>query len=125
VQLLLELFVDDLQRSRDFFTGVLGFEVRAEQASGYTSLSNGDALISLNDRKLLGDDHPIQAHAGERLGRGIEIVLSVADIDAAFEKVTASGWPDVSELGERPWGLRDFRLADPDGYYLRISSMRT
>ncbi|MCO8270430.1 hypothetical protein M1L60_07450 [Actinoplanes sp. TRM 88003] len=25
------------------------------------------------------------------------------------------------ELRLRPWGLHDFRLDDPDGYYLRIT----
>jgi hypothetical protein len=23
---------------------------------------------------------------------------------------------------DRPWGLRDFRVADPDGYYLRVTT---
>jgi hypothetical protein len=24
-------------------------------------------------------------------------------------------------LTDRPWGLRDFRVVDPDGYYLRVT----
>jgi lactoylglutathione lyase len=27
----------------------------------------------------------------------------------------------VELLCDRPWGLRDFRVVDPDGYYLRIT----
>jgi hypothetical protein len=27
----------------------------------------------------------------------------------------------VDALREQPWGLHDFRLADPDGYYLRVT----
>ena len=31
-------------------------------------------------------------------------------------------WAAISEeLRLQPWGLHDFRLADPDGYYLRIT----
>jgi len=32
-----------------------------------------------------------------------------------------SGWP-VCDLALQPWGLRDFRLVDPDGYYVRVTS---
>jgi lactoylglutathione lyase len=29
----------------------------------------------------------------------------------------------VSEpMRERPWGSKDFRIVDPDGYYLRLTS---
>jgi hypothetical protein len=26
-------------------------------------------------------------------------------------------------MRERPWGLRDFRVVDPDGYHLRITNV--
>ncbi|WP_350223849.1 hypothetical protein [Rhizobium sp. CNPSo 3490] len=32
-----------------------------------------------------------------------------------------SGWP-LSALAMQPWGLPDFRLVDPDGYYVRVTS---
>jgi hypothetical protein len=45
--------------------------------------------------------------------------------DLAYERASSS----VGRLGgrmepmlDRPWGLRDFRMVDPDGYYLRITS---
>jgi lactoylglutathione lyase len=28
---------------------------------------------------------------------------------------------DTTVIADRPWGVRDFRLLDPDGYYLRIT----
>jgi hypothetical protein len=30
----------------------------------------------------------------------------------------------ITPVGDRPWGLRDFRVVDPDNYYLRITSFR-
>jgi hypothetical protein len=45
MQLLLELFVNDLARSREFYTRVLGFEIREQKARGYTGMRNGEALI--------------------------------------------------------------------------------
>ncbi len=57
-----------------------------------------------------------------RRGLGAEIVLEVDDIQATFEKVKATGHPILSGLRKQPWGATDFRIADPDGYYLRITS---
>ena len=31
----------------------------------------------------------------------------------------------VADLQRRPWGLEDFRLTDPDGYYYRFTNRRT
>ena len=121
MQLRLELFVDDTARSSAFYTSVLGFTVRERKAGGYIALVNGDAIISLNDRAALPADHPVQARPAERLGRGVEIVLTVADIAAAFVSARASGWPLASPLAKQDWGLWDFRLIDPDGYYLRLT----
>ncbi len=35
-----------------------------------------------------------------------------------------AGWPLAADLQARPWGVRDFRLLDPAGYYLRITERR-
>jgi lactoylglutathione lyase len=79
-------------------------------------------VVALNRRAALPDDHPIQRRAGERLGIGVEIVLEVDDIDAMYRHVVAQGWPRSAELMRRGWGLTDFRVADPDGYYWRVTS---
>jgi catechol 2,3-dioxygenase-like lactoylglutathione lyase family enzyme len=53
---------------------------------------------------------------------GVELVLEVDDLDAEHARVTAAGWPLAEDRAGRPWGLRDFRLLDPSGYYWRITS---
>ena len=123
MRLQLELFVEDVERSAVFYTGVLGFQIEKRNEDGYTALTRGDAAISLNKRQSLPAEHPVQARPGEPLGRGIEVVLYVKDIQATYHGVVASAWPRSSELSPRPWGEQDFRVLDPDGYYLRISSM--
>jgi hypothetical protein len=40
---------------------------------------------------------------------------------AERDQITAAGWPITEDLRDRPWGLRDFRVLDPAGYYLRIT----
>jgi lactoylglutathione lyase len=51
----------------------------------------------------------------------VEIVLEIPDLEAAYHHARAAGHPLASELVRQPWGLLDFRLHDPDGYYLRIT----
>jgi hypothetical protein len=53
----------------------------------------------------------------------VEIVLELDDphqVTALHEHCRAQAVV-VEPLRLRPWGLHDFRVADPDGYYLRIT----
>jgi lactoylglutathione lyase len=120
--LRLELFVDDMRESLEFYRRVLGFENVAQRADSYTPLEKGDVRLALNVRAELSRDHPIQRETHERLGGGVEIVLEVHDVDAMYRHVVAQQWPRSAELTRRPWGLTDFRVTDPDGYYWRVTS---
>lgn len=59
---------------------------------------------------------------GRRPPAGTELVLEVDDVEAELAKVEEAGWPVEEGLQQRPWGLVDFRVLDPAGYYLRITS---
>ena len=119
-----ELFVDDLPASIDFYQRVLQFSVGEQHSDKFTPITSGDVRIGLNLRSALRADHPIQAVEGERLGRGIEMVLEVDDVNAMHAHVLSENWPLAAELQQRPWGLTDFRVVDPSGYYLRITSRK-
>jgi catechol 2,3-dioxygenase-like lactoylglutathione lyase family enzyme len=118
----LELFVSHLPTSIDFYRRVLGFKVGEQQPDGYTPMTNGAVRIALNRRSGLPDDHPVQLASHERPGRGIELVLEVDDIGAMVAHVLSQNWPLAGELKQQPWGLTDFRVLDPDGYYWRVTS---
>jgi lactoylglutathione lyase len=120
LQLSLELFVEIPEKSLDFYQRVLGFEVQGSASTEYTMLKNDDAVIAINSRSVLSTDHPLRVETGERAGLGVEIVLRVADVVDAYRTAKDSGWP-VSDLALQPWGMRDFRLVDPDGYYVRVT----
>jgi uncharacterized glyoxalase superfamily protein PhnB len=117
----LELFLDDMPASIDFYSQVLEFTIGEQHSDGYTPMTNGNVYFALNLRSTLPDEHPIQALADERLGRGIEIVLEVDDVAEIYEHVISQNWPVSDELRQQPWGLTDFRVEDPNGYYLRIT----
>jgi len=66
---------------------------------------------------------PVDA-AVRHVPAGVEIVIEVDDLAFEEQRVNASGWPVESPVRERPWGLTDFRVHDPDGYYIRLTSRR-
>ena len=55
--------------------------------------------------------------------RGFEVVLQVADVDAAYEEHQRLGAPVLGEPEDKPWGTREYYLDDPTGYRLRITQV--
>ncbi len=121
--LRLELFVSDLPKSIDFYTRVLGFE-RQPGDPTYVPVRSGAVVIGLGPAAGLPKQHPFNPELQTaRRGLGAEIVLEVDDVERYFERVKSSGYQAIrAPLRKQPWGLTDFRLSDPDGYYLRITS---
>ena len=120
--LRLELFVSDMQTSIDFYTKVLGFE-QLDDDESYVPVRSGSVTIGLGPAAGLPPFHHFRPEvAKSRRGLGVEIVLEVDDVKAFYEKVKASGYQGkISPLRKQSWGLTDFRVVDPDGYYLRIT----
>ena len=123
MRLRLELFVKSVPESKDFYVRVLGFNVESYQPDGYSVLRKGDIQIALQAQSQLSDEHPLKPIDQERAGLGIEIVLEVDDLEAVYAHVLHTDWPLADVLAERPWGSRDFRVFDPNGYYIRINEL--
>jgi catechol 2,3-dioxygenase-like lactoylglutathione lyase family enzyme len=116
-----EFFVEDLERSREFYTQVLGFCITRRKEDGFTELRRGAATIALNSNTILKPDHPARPAQHERIGKGIEIVLVTEDLEQVYDQVLASRWPLSTPMTHQPWGMTDFRLIDPDGCYIRVT----
>ena len=117
--LRIELFPKEMDRFVDFYTSVLRFRlVRDERdaAFPYVAVERGSTRIGAS--KAWGQTEP--RHRGAETG--VEIVLEVDDLEAEERSVTKAGWALEQRITLQPWGLRDFRLLDPDGYYLRITT---
>ena len=118
----LSLTVKELQRSLAWYRDALGFEVvrtleRDGKPRGY-SLKAGDVRIAINQ-----DDG---AKGWTRVkGEGFSLqITTTQDIDALAAGIRARGGALETEPADMPWGVRMFRLRDPDGYKLAISSPR-
>ncbi len=118
----IELFVKNLNDSAKFYTDVLGF-TKGKESDKYISMRNGDAVIGLGVLSLLDDNHYLKPGSeSERKGVCVEIVFEVDDIKTYVNKIQNSNYPIETGVTVRPWGATDFRIVDPDGYYIRITS---
>jgi lactoylglutathione lyase len=113
-----EIFPADLGATVDFYVKVLAFDlVRDERTAEhpYVALERGDVKLGAAARK------DVASREHRRPPTGVELVLEVEDLEADRERVAEANWPVVEDITPRPWGLSDFRLLDPSGYYWRIT----
>jgi lactoylglutathione lyase len=121
----IELFVEDMVASIRFYEQALGFTLERREPD-YASLRRADASLGLGPIAKLPRSGEGPGFTQERVltarGAGVEIVLEVDDLDAVMRRVESAGYAIAEPLQRRPWCLRDFRLADPDGYYIRVTT---
>lgn len=123
-----ELYCSDFPRSLHFYTTVLGFSVRyvrQEERFAYLDLAGAALMIeqTVEDVRTLvagGLDYPF--------GRGINLQISIDDVDALYARAQAAGsrifWPLEERWYRRHGeevGNRQFVVMDPDGYLLRFA----
>jgi uncharacterized glyoxalase superfamily protein PhnB len=122
IALSASLTVKDLQRSLDWYRDVLGFEVT--QKHEREGVLQAVSLKAGGVRILLGQDNG--AKGWDRVkGEGFSLQITTADdIDSLAQRVREAGGEFATEPATAPWGVRMFRLRDPDGFLLTISSER-
>ena len=120
--IVIEFFVSDVERSLAFYKS-LGFDV-AKRYDDWILLRRGDIKLALQgDAHAVEGPHYFTPHIQRTpRGTGVEVSIQVADVDAEFIRAKTAGLNIVKGIQDRPWKARDFRLADPDGYFIRMTS---
>jgi lactoylglutathione lyase len=114
------LTVKDIQRSLAWYRDVLGFTVdRMMEREGKlraVAFQAGAVRILINQ-----DDG---ARGWERVkGEGFSLTFKTTQsIDAIAAGIKARGGELATDPADMPWGARVFRVVDPDGYRLSIST---
>jgi lactoylglutathione lyase len=117
--LRIEIFPSNLQRCIDFYTNILQFKlIQHEKAYIYMKRDN----IFIGAIPVPSEESASDKAAYRRPTKGVEIVFEVEDLEADRDGVVHKGWPLDADIQLQPWGLRDFRIVDPDGYYIRITT---
>jgi lactoylglutathione lyase len=117
-----ELFVDNPKKTVRFYQKMFGFEVVKSQAR-YAEIKKGDVRIGIGSAGELMKNHHFNPEIqNQRKGLGVEIVFEVNDIDKVYKCIQDKGYPTETKMKMREWGKKDFRVADPDGYYIRVTT---
>jgi len=116
--LRLEIFPADLNATVRFYVDLLGFTLATDR--------RGDELpylaLERDDVRIGAVAVPGGAAGHRRPPTGVEIVVEVDFLHAERDRLRLAGWPLEEDIMRRPWGLQDFRVLDPDGYYLRFTT---
>jgi catechol 2,3-dioxygenase-like lactoylglutathione lyase family enzyme len=107
-----DITCDAIEESRDFYSGVLGFDVAMDMGWIVTLASPGvpSAQISLVSGK-------------EEAAKPIpDITVEVDDVERAHEAVMRSGREIVYPLTDEDWGVRRFFVLDPGGVVVNVMS---
>jgi len=113
------LTVSDLQKSLAWYRDVLGLEVQREMVRD--GVVRAVAMTAGTVRFLLNQDDGAK---GPNRPRGTCMSMNIItrqSVDAVAAHIKAHGGSLLSEPADMPWGMRVFRVADPDGYVFAVS----
>ena len=116
-ELVPQLRTTDLERAIRFYTKKLGFVLSFRYQDFYAGVSCGDRMIHL---KLVDDPDPGIDFV--RSGQHLHLHFAVRDIKTAFRQVQEAGVKIVEGISDRPWGITEFVIEDPDGHTLYFGS---
>ncbi len=115
-----ELATTDTARDTAFYAK-LGFSVVAKTSYGYVTLKSGPVVIALSPVTKIDSHDTASLSQLRRPPVGVEIVLyTTENLEEKRARLKSLGL-NPTEIRLQPWGVRDFRITDPGGYYIRIS----
>jgi uncharacterized glyoxalase superfamily protein PhnB len=121
-----EFFVPDVGAAIDFYAGKLGFALYRVDPPSEPSSRSEFAIVTLGRAVVMfARDDLYEALGGRvesRRGVAIDVRIMVDDVDAVYERCRANGVQIVHEIADRYYGLRDFVIADSNGFRLRFAS---
>jgi uncharacterized glyoxalase superfamily protein PhnB len=116
------LTVKDLKASVAWYRDALGFTVEREYERDGKLRSV--AVVAGNVQLLLNQDDG--AKGWERVkGAGFSLqFITSQSVDEVATRAKAAGATLETEPADMPWGVRMFRVRDPDGFRFAVSSER-
>lgn len=124
-KLIPELTVTDIDKSKEFYTKVLGFKIE------YERVENKFAFLSLGEAQLMLDEVNDNWNVGELkypFGNGINFQIEIEDIEEFVSNVKVHSVPLFQDIftssyqcGDTCYEEKEVLIQDPDGYLLRFS----
>lgn len=122
---LIELQVPDFKKVKEFYSRLgfkMAWERKPEGFKGYLVLKMKNNILCFwaGNEQVWYQEYFRQFPKSSKRGYAVEIIIMVDDVESFYKKVKDFA-NVVEELKMQPWGLKDFRIEDPFGFYLRIT----
>jgi catechol 2,3-dioxygenase-like lactoylglutathione lyase family enzyme len=110
-QLVVEVYARDLARSLAFYQA-LGFELLSAEPDF--------AVLAWENQRFFLEPRPDLPAPIDYPQANVRIM--VAEVERYWEIAQQLGAPVIKPIADRDYGLRDFTIADPDGFGLRFGT---
>jgi catechol 2,3-dioxygenase-like lactoylglutathione lyase family enzyme len=110
-RVVIDIASDRFAESRDFYVGLLGFELAMDMdwIMTFVSPTNPAAQITVMKRDATASIQP-------------DVSIEVIDLDGVYAAAIRRGDAIVYPLTEEPWGVRRFFVRDPNGKVINVLS---
>lgn len=114
------IYVSDQDKAREFYAGLLGFQVRREADMGpmgrwlEVAPEGAETGFMLADAAAFGKQ--------DQIGAAADLVLHTDDVAGLHQRLAAAGVP-VTEPETQSWGTF-VKITDPDGLVFVVSQPR-
>ena len=120
-QLVTEIVVRNIRRSVDFYSR-LGFELLRDGAD-FVELTWEDHRLFLAELSAFHEVHDVALPAPPQFPLA-NVRVMVPNVDEYWKLANEIGAQIMVPIADRYYGLRDFIIADPDGFGVRFASKR-
>jgi catechol 2,3-dioxygenase-like lactoylglutathione lyase family enzyme len=107
-----QLLVADIDRSIQFYTKTLGFEIDFLYDDFYSGVSKDGFPIHLKTGKP-----SVEERQNRRNNEDLDILFSVDGIEILYEEISGKTVDFIQPLRKMDYG-KEFYVADPDGYII-------
>jgi len=126
--ILIELSVPDFNVAKSFYK-IFGFKVAWEEApkgmNGYLVMKREESVLCFFCGNEQVTNHPYfkKFDPNTKRGFGVEFSIPVDGIEKYWQEVSRQldAKHIMQPLRLQPWGIKDFRIEDPFGYYFRVN----
>ena len=107
-----QFLVTDLDRSIEFYTKKLGFDIDFRYEDFYSGVIKDGHSIHLKSGQP-----SLEERQNRRDNEDLDIIFSVQDIEDLYEEYSARSVEFAQPLRDMAYG-KEFYIADPDGYII-------
>ncbi|MFI5129086.1 MAG: VOC family protein [Chitinophagales bacterium] len=107
-----QLLVVDIDRSIEFYTKKLGFDIDFRYEDFYAGIIKDGYSIHLKTGKP-----SIEERQNRRKNQDLDVVFSIEGIEDLYEELSNKSIEFTQPLRKMPYG-KEFYIADPDGYII-------